>query len=146
MKKVLFGIFLCGMVTALLGVPANGVLADELKFKAKYDVWISPNYDHPPVVPPYSPFHSCLTMSYYGGTNWTMLLESCPPAGAAWVRPGVIEAFGGVTCHTVHVIGWYINSAAFPWAPKDVIGGIMGSIEKEGTWGFEGVRNENCTP
>jgi hypothetical protein len=85
-------------------------------------------------------------MTYFGGTNWTIQLDSCPPAGPAWVNPGTIQAFGGLVCNNVHVLGWYINGTAFHWAPKDVIGGIMGSIERQGTWGFEGVRNEKCAP
>jgi hypothetical protein len=145
MNRSLSSIFLWVVATILLSTPivASG---DDLVFKATYDVWISPNYDAPPVTPPHTPFHSCLTMSHFGGTSWTMELDSCPPAGPAWVNPGTIQAFGGRVCHTVHVIGWFINSAAFPWAPKDVIGGIMGSTELRGTWGFEGVRNEECKP
>lgn len=145
MKKILIRLCLWGL-TAILISTSVVVMAADPKFVAKYDVWISPNYDTPPVMPPFTPFHSCLTMSYFGGTNWTMQLDSCPPAGPAWVNPGTIQAFGGLVCHDVNAIGWFINSAAFPWAPKDVIGGIMGSIEKKGTWGFEGVRNEECKP
>jgi hypothetical protein len=143
MQKAICKMGLWAAAATIFSMPTV-VMADEPLFKAKYDVWISP--DAAAVAPPYAPFHSCLTMTYFGGTNWTMQLDSCPPAGPAWVNPGTIQAFGGTVCHTVHVIGWYINSAAFAWAPHDVIGGIMGSIERQSTWGFEGVKNDECKP
>lgn len=135
---------LSAVLIGLHGTLSKDAFANDEKLK--YDVWISPNYlGAVAPAPPYAPFHDCLIVQNIGG-SLTIMLTRFPPAGAAWIRPGTIEAFGGTTGLNIYILGWYINSAAFPWAPLDTIGGIMGSPRKGKTWGFAGVRNDACTP
>lgn len=143
-KRKKYGIS-AGLAVVLASMFAFNAIAAEIKSTEKYDVWISPNHNlgAPPVVPPYSPYHDCLIVNHYDDDTWDLMLQRCPPAGPAWGRIGAIEAFGGGTCDR-YLLGWYINSAAFPWADYDTIGGVMGSQRSQHSWGFEGVRNPDC--
>lgn len=134
-----------GLIAVVLWALTFNALAAEIDFTAKYDVWISPNQNHgaPPVAPPYAPYHDCLIVNHFDDDTWNLMLQRCPPAGPAWVRTGAVESFGGATCDR-YLLGWYINSAAFPWADYDTVGGVMGSKESQHSWGFEGVRNPDC--
>lgn len=145
MKKATKYRVVAGSIAVFTGIFALNTMAAEITFEAKYDVWISPNHHGGPVAPPYNPYHDCLHVNGYDDGTWNLLLERCPPAGPAWVNPGSIQAFGGRTCDR-HLLGWYINSAAFPWAGHDTVGGVMGSKESQHSWGFEGVRNDECRP
>lgn len=107
-------------------------------FTSTYDVWLSTGDS----LPPHDPFHDCLIVDY-DGTNFTILLEGCPPAGPAVVGPGNLGAFYGTTCGGAVLLGWFLNGTPLGWM-GDTIGGVMARPPK--VWGFEGVRNDECQP
>lgn len=148
MKKFIFYSSLV-MAVSFVGILNGQVYAQDPVFTLKYDVWISPGRID--IGPPFNPFHDCLRIDF-DGVNWTMAIEGCTspgtPPGPAWANPGVYNTFGGQTCGTQHVRGWYLNSAGLPGGERtrNVIGGVMADLDRGKVWGFEGVRNDTCTP
>lgn len=119
---------------ALIGEESGQALAGPITLT--YDVWLSTGDS----APPHEPFHDCLTVDY-DGTNLTILLEGCPPAGPAFVGAGVLNYFYGTTCGGANLLGWFLNGTAVGLT-GDTIGGVM--LRPPKVWGFEGVRNDAC--
>jgi len=138
MKRIVLFLLVLGAIMVVSGQLHDKALALD-PVTVTYDVWISPTT----VGPPYDPFHDCLTLDY-DGAGWTMLLEGCGgPAGPAWVTPGILNSFGGTTCSGISFLGWFLVGTPSGWT-GDVIGGVAARWPK--TWGFEGVRNDECQP
>jgi hypothetical protein len=142
MKKIVLFLLVFGTIAALTGVLNDEALAEDPgDVTMKYDFWLSAT--SPGNVPPYTPVHDCLVINY-DGENLTMLLEGCPPAGPAIIQPGNFGSFIGIAC-SAYLVGYFLNGSALTTLGLDVIGGVMVRPGQK-TWGFEGVRNDDCVP